>query len=147
MKGAGSETWCRDKCLGPIPISRESRFLRHIKLGGKPMCRGGLDGPVPSKKPEEKARIVLAVIKGEMSITEAARRYECSPTSITNWRDQFVEGGMSALAANARHGPTTKEQELERELEDVKTALGEAHVELRVWRKGGALYPGSRSSR
>ncbi|MGH2689401.1 MAG: transposase [Actinomycetota bacterium] len=101
----------------------------------------------PQKSVEEKTRIVLAVLKGEITIAEAARREGTSQTSVASWRDQFLAGGQAALAEGARHGPSGREQALEAEVEQLNTALGEAHMELRLWRKGGALYPGSTSSR
>jgi transposase len=93
----------------------------------------------PSKfRTEEKLRIVLAVLGGEASIAEIARREKASETSIAKWRDLFVEGGAQALADGARRGPSDREVELERRLEQVTSALGEAHVELRLLRRGGA---------
>lgn len=101
----------------------------------------------PSKSPEEKARIVMAVLREEITIAEAARREGVSQTSIANWRDQFLEGGQAAITAGGRAGPTSREQHLEAEIEELTSALGEAHMELRLWRKGGALYPASTSSK
>ena len=65
-------------------------------------------------------------------VAEAARRNKCSETSITKWRDQFVQAGLSALEAGAVRGPSAREAQLARELEGVMTALGEAHVRLRL---------------
>jgi transposase-like protein len=48
---------------------------------------------------QEKQRIVLSVLRGECTVAEAARRNKCSETSITKWRDQFVQAGLSALEA------------------------------------------------
>jgi transposase len=101
----------------------------------------------PVKPVEEKLRVVLAVLRGEVSIKEAARRERVSETSIAAWRDQFLDGGRAALAGGARHGPSTREQDLQAQVEELTSALGEAHVELRVWRKGGAASPASRTSR
>jgi transposase len=91
----------------------------------------------PIKPVDDKLRIVLAVLRGEVSIKEAARRERVSETSIAAWRDQFLDGGRAALAAGARHGPSAREAELQAQVEELTSALGEAHVELRVWRKGG----------
>ena len=102
----------------------------------------------PSQKSKaDKVRIVLAVLRGEVTIAEAARRESTSQTSVAKWRDQFLAGGEQALEEGARHGPNGREQALAAEIEQLTAALGEAHMELRLWRKGGALYPGSSSSR
>jgi transposase len=56
-----------------------------------------------------------------------------------------VEGGARALADGARRGQSQREVELERRLEEVTSALGEAHVELRLLRRGGAgAFPSKR---
>ena len=104
-------------------------------------------GHQPTRSVEDKNRIVLAVLRGEISIVEAARREGVSQTSISKWRDQFLAGGQQALAEGARHGSSGRERALAAEVEQLTSALGEAHMELRLWRKGGALYPGSTSAR
>lgn len=103
-------------------------------------------GRQPGKSVEDKARIVLAVLRGEVSVAEAARREGASAVSVSKWRDQFLAGGRRALEAGARHGPSAREQQLAAEVEQLNTALGEAHMELRVWKKGGSLYGASTSS-
>jgi hypothetical protein len=55
-------------------------------------------------------------------------------------RSEFVQGGLGALEAGAQQGPSAREAQLERELEQVTSALGEAHVELRLLRRGGADF-------
>jgi len=96
-------------------------------------------GNQPAKSVEDKNRIVLAVLRGEISITEASRREGVSQVSISKWRDQFLAGGQQALAEGAPGGPSGREQALAAEIEGLTSALREAHMELRLWRKGGAL--------
>ncbi len=101
----------------------------------------------PSRSAEDKVRIVLAVLRGEITLAEAARREGVSQASIANWRDAFLEGGHQAVAAGGPAKPTRREHQLEAENENLAAALGEAHMELRLWRKGGALYPASQTSK
>jgi len=97
--------------------------------------------------PEKKTRIVLAILAGEMSIAEAARKEKVSEQSIGRWKAEFLEAGRTALVAG-RSGPSSREEQLEAEVVELTQALGEAHVELRVWKKSaeGRLGP-SRTSR
>ena len=95
---------------------------------------------------QEKQRIVLSVLRGEATVAEAARSNKCSETSIAKWRDQFVQAGVSALEAGAARGPSARETQLERRLDQVTSALGEAHVELRLLKREGVGF-GSRSWR
>lgn len=104
-------------------------------------------GRKPFKSAEEKLQVVLGVLKGEMTQVEAARRLEMSQTTIAKWQKQFLEGAHEALARgeNARAPQSRREADLQAQIEELTSALGEAYVELRAWRKGGALYPRSRS--
>jgi transposase len=97
---------------------------------------------------EDKTRIVLSVLAGEMTIAEAARRNKVSETSVAKWKQQFLESGRAGLLAGGGSRPSGREEALEAEVEELKAALGEAHVELRVWKKSAEyrLAP-SRTSR
>ncbi|WP_269204042.1 transposase [Nocardioides sambongensis] len=96
---------------------------------------------------EQKIRIVMSVLAGEMTIAEAARKEKVSEQSIGRWKAEFLEAGKTALTAG-RSGLSTREQQFEAEVADLTQALGEAAVELRVWKKSaeGRLGP-SRTSR
>ncbi|MGC0274233.1 transposase [Pseudactinotalea sp. Z1739] len=96
---------------------------------------------------EEKTRIVLSILSGEVTVAEAARRAKVSEQSVGNWKRAFLEAGRTGLAAG-KSGPSTREAQLEAEVQDLTQALGEAHLEARVWKKSaqGQLGP-SRTSR
>jgi transposase len=104
-------------------------------------------GRPPVIPAEKKIRIVLAIVAGEVTIAEAARKEKVSEQSIGRWKAEFLEGGKAALTAG-KTGLSTREQQLEAEVADLTQALGEAAVELRVWKKSaeGRLGP-SRTSR
>jgi transposase len=91
----------------------------------------------PVKSVEEKTRVVLAVLRGEVTVAAAARREGVSETTIAKWRDRFLDGGQAAMAVGGRPGSASREQRLEADVEELTSALGEAHMELRLWRKGG----------
>ena len=96
--------------------------------------------------PEQKLPLVLSVLRGEGSVVEMGRRHRVSDVTLAKWRDAFLAGGAAALANGRQRGQSSREAELEAELEEIKAALGEAHAELRVWRKKGAIYTASRTS-
>ena len=103
-------------------------------------------GRPPALPAEDKARIVLSILAGETTVAEAARRARVSEQSVGTWKRQFLEAGRTSLSAGS--GPSTREARLEAEVADLTTALGEAAVEIRVWKKSaeGRLGP-SRTSR
>ena len=105
-----------------------------------------MGGP-PRIPVEKKTRIVLSVIAGEVTVAEAARREKSSEQSIGRWKVDFLEAGKTALAAG-RSGPSTGEEQLEAVVSDLTQALGEAAVEIRIWKKSAEGRPGpSRTSR
>ena len=53
---------------------------------------------------EDKFRLVLSVVSGEMTVAEAARRSKVSEQSIGNWKRQFLEGGKQGLADGGEFG-------------------------------------------
>ena len=84
--------------------------------GGEAMGR-------PSTIPaEKKIRIVLAILAGEMSIAEAARKEKVSEQSIGRWKAEFIDAGRTALVAG-RSGPSSREEQLESEVVELTQAL------------------------
>lgn len=104
-------------------------------------------GRPPQVAPEKKVRIVMAVVAGEVTVAEASRKEGVSEASIHRWRNDFLDAGRQALTSPGS-GPSSRESQLEAEIADLTQALGEAAVELRVWKKSaeGRLGP-SRTSR
>lgn len=106
-------------------------------------------GRKPFRPTDEKVQVVLAVLRGEITQVDAARKLQMSQTTIAKWQKQFLEGAHEALnrGDNPRPPNSRLESELRAQIDDLTQALGEAYVELRVWRKGGALYPPTKTSR
>ncbi|WP_205217101.1 helix-turn-helix domain-containing protein, partial [Enterococcus hirae] len=66
----------------------------------------------------EKARIVLSVLAGEVTVAEAARRAKVSEQSVGNWKRAFLEAGKTSLAAG-KSGPSTREAQLDEQVADL----------------------------
>ena len=67
--------------------------------------------------------MVLSVPSGETTIAQAARKEQVSEQSIGRWKAEFLEAGNTALAAG-RSGPSTREEQLAAQVEDLTQALG-----------------------
>ncbi len=63
---------------------------------------------------------------------------------MRNWKRVFVESGREGLERGMGRR-SSREFELAAENEEIKAALGEAHVQLRVLKKGAQYLPPSRS--
>ena len=69
-------------------------------------------GRQQAKPSEDKAGIVLAVLRDDVPIAEAARRGDVSVMSVARWRDQFLAGGQQAREVGARQGHSVREERL-----------------------------------
>ena len=92
---------------------------------------------------EEKARLVLAVLANEMTCAEAARRCGVTAVTMTKWKHQFLEAGAQRLQEVPSGAPGDKgnaeQRRMQLENEQLKLALAEATVQLRIWQRGAAL--------
>ena len=92
-------------------------------------------GRRPAFPVDQKAEIVLQVLRNELTVSQAARRYQVSEQSVSRWKSQFIAGGRLGLEyGNRPVRGSPREQELLAENAQLRTALGEALIEVRVWR-------------
>jgi transposase len=93
--------------------------------------------PVPV---ETRLRLVFAVLAHEMTVAEAARRHGVSAESINRWRNRFVDAGKAAMEDGMPGKASSRGSLVERrhraEIQELKLALAEATVQLRIWQKG-----------
>jgi len=81
---------------------------------------------------EEKVAIVLSVLRGELSMSEASRRHGVSDKTLLAWRDRFLKGGEAALKGK---GPDAQVKALENENKQLKEALAEMALRVEVLKK------------
>ncbi|MGW7822758.1 transposase [Streptomyces puniciscabiei] len=98
--------------------------------------------------PEAKLEIVMRVISGEVTISQAARQVNVSEQSVGNWKRQFIAAGRLGLEGYERQ-QAERERQLLAEIADLKAALGEVYVQLRNMRRSVDLrtVPSPTSSR
>jgi transposase len=98
---------------------------------------------------EDKVRIVLAVLAGEVSLAEAARRHGVSAQAVANWRDRFVESGRAGLEHQLPCGAGQARSRTEwwrANAEQLKRAPGRPRSSPRVWQKGAGYLEASAPS-
>ena len=78
---------------------------------------------------EEKVAIVLSILRGEISISEASRKHGVSYKTLLAWRDRFLKGGEAALKGK---GPDAQVKALENENRELKEALAEMALRVEV---------------
>lgn len=86
---------------------------------------------------EQRREAVLALIRREEPAEILARRYGVSANTLYIWRDQFLEGGLSALAnGKGKSDPQARRvQELEKELIERDRVIGELTIANRILKK------------
>jgi transposase len=89
---------------------------------------------------EEKIRIVLEGLRGEISVAELCRREGISPTVYYRWSKDFLEAGKNGLVRDTRRSATTDEvRDLKTENEVLKRALAEAVLDVARLKKSLGL--------
>ena len=56
--------------------------------------------------PAFKAKVALAAIKGEMTLTQLAEHFDVHPNQITAWKALLQEGAADVFGAGSSGGPT-----------------------------------------
>ena len=78
---------------------------------------------------EEKIRIVLDGLRGEMSIAELCRREGINSNLYYRWSKDFLEAGKRRLAGDTvREANTDEVVDLKRENKDLKQAVAELYL-------------------
>ena len=80
---------------------------------------------------KRKSALVLDVIQGKTSVSEASRAFDLSGSEIEGWVDDAKRGMENALRAN----PLDVKEQYERQIKDLQEAYGEAMLELRARKK------------
>lgn len=80
---------------------------------------------------KRKSALVLDIIQGKMTVAEASRAYDLSPSEVENWVDDGKRGMENALRAN----PLDLKEQYERQIKELQESYGEAMLELRARKK------------
>lgn len=54
--------------------------------------------------PAFKAKVALAAIKGEKTLSDLAQHFDVHPNQITNWKTRLLEGAEGLFGSDAPHG-------------------------------------------
>ena len=85
---------------------------------------------------EEKIRIVLEGLRGELSIAELCRKEGIAQSMYYGWSKEFLEAGKRRLAGDtAREATSDEVKGLRAEARQLKEALAEATLENRLLKK------------
>jgi transposase-like protein len=91
----------------------------------------------------ERVDAVLLLLAGKASVDQLARKYGVLPATVNGWKDEALKGLEESLRRG--DGPSQRERELERELEQLKSVVGQLSIERALAMK--AIDEWKRSSR
>jgi transposase len=80
---------------------------------------------------EEKIRVVLEGLRGEIPVTELCRREGISPATYYQWSKAFLDAGKNGLTRDTKRDANSEEvKSLKEENEALKRALAEAALNV-----------------
>jgi transposase len=84
---------------------------------------------------EDKLRIVLAGLRGDVEVSELCRREGINPTQYYGWKKRLM-GSAGKVFANGADKPSDKERRLSGELSRAKDVIAEITAENLELKKG-----------
>ena len=85
---------------------------------------------------EDKIRIVVEGLRGEMMIAELCRKEGIAQSLYYKWSKEFLEAGKSRLSGNTKREAASSEvKEMREELDQLKLLVAELSLKNRVLKK------------
>jgi transposase len=85
---------------------------------------------------EEKIRIVLEGLRGEIAVSALCRRDGIAPNLYYRWSKAFLEAGQNGLTRDTKRDATSDEvRRLKEENETLKKALAESVLDVQRYKK------------
>jgi putative transposase len=90
-----------------------------------------------SYKPEFKAKVVLEILREELTISQISSKYEVHPNQIARWKKAVMEGIPELLEDKRRKD--VKEEEYQALLQELYAQIGELTTKLnwikKIWHR------------
>lgn len=86
--------------------------------------------PIELWTAKRRVALVLSVLKGETSVTEAARKHGLTVAEVEDWRDRFLVGAENAL----RNRPKDEEALKDEQIKKLKQKIGDLVLDNDVLR-------------
>jgi transposase len=79
--------------------------------------------PRRNHSPAFKAKVALAAVRGEQTLTELAQQFDVHPNQIKQWKDQLLEGATGVF------GDPPKEEASPVDLKELHAKIGQLALE------------------
>ena len=86
---------------------------------------------------KRRASLVVEILRGDLSVAEAARKHGLTVAEIEAWQERFLSGAENAL----RSRPLDDEAQKDREIKRLKQKVGELVMEVDIIREAVKGHP------
>jgi len=90
-------------------------------------------------KPEEKAKVVLEVLREERTLTEIAAEYEVHPNQLSRWKAEFIQNAGRAFNKETDEIEKVK-QSYEKEKDELLKQIGQLSYEVSWLKKKSGRF-------
>ncbi|MBL3551687.1 DUF1153 domain-containing protein [Rhodovulum sulfidophilum] len=94
-----------------------------------------MDDSIKRWTAKRKTALVIEIIQGKTTVSEASRSFDLTPSEIEGW----VEDAKRSMENSLRANPLDIREQYEKQLRDLQEAYGEAMLELGARNKLQAL--------
>lgn len=88
-----------------------------------------MQGTKKTYSPKVKFEAVLSLLKGEKTAVQIARAWGAHPTSVTNWRQEFLKKGPEVFSQE------NTIREYEKRIEELENIIGKQAIEIALLKK------------
>jgi len=90
-----------------------------------------MERKVTKRDAELKLKVALEAVKGELSISQIASKYNIHPKQVADWRDQLLEEGELIFTPKT----SLRKTKTDHEKDDLIRKIGELTVEIDYLKK------------
>ncbi len=88
--------------------------------------------------PEQKAKIVIEVLKEERTLNEIAAQYEIQPNQLSRWKTEFISNAGRAFSKDTDEAEKVK-QSFDKEKDELLRQIGQLSYEVNWLKKKSGL--------
>jgi transposase-like protein len=100
------------------------------------MAEDGVSGKVERWTAKRRAALILSILKGETSATEAARKHGLRVAEVEQWKDQYLLAGENALRARPKDEEALKDEQIKK----LKQKVGDLVMDMDILKEAVKPY-------
>jgi len=93
--------------------------------------------PIERWTAKRRMTLVVSILKGEVSVAEAARKHGLTVAEVEDWREKFLLGAENALRGRPRDEEALKDEQIKK----LKQKIGDLVIDNDILREALKPYP------